>query len=82
MFETDPLFRRISPSNLETNREARRTAAKSPGVSEAQIERELEELDAAIVGMDAEYVEALNEWAELSGPEAEEEGSGVVKRPR
>jgi hypothetical protein len=81
MFEKDPLFRKVSPPNLEAYREAKRAAARHQEANDAQIERELAELDGAILGMDTASMEALRDCAELSGPE-DEESSVVMKRPR
>jgi hypothetical protein len=81
MFETDPLFREVSPSNLDAYREALRSAARNEATREAEIERELAELDAAIAGMDAPRMAALRDWASLSEP-SEEERSRVIKKPR
>jgi hypothetical protein len=80
MFEKDPRFREVSPANLEAYREAKRRAARHERASDAQIERELAELDAAITGMDAARMQELREWAAVEPRRVDH--SRVVKRPR
>jgi hypothetical protein len=80
MFEKHRLFGEVSPSNLEAYRDAKRRAAHEE-LSEAQIERELAELDDAICGSDAAQVEALRDWLSEAEPQ-EDEDSGVVRKPR
>jgi hypothetical protein len=80
MFEKDRLFGEVSPSNLEAYRDAKCKAAREE-LSDAQIERELAELDDAICGWDAAQMEALRDWLSEAEPQ-EDEDSGVVRKPR
>lgn len=81
MVEKDPLFREASPESLRAYRDAKSIAAQEQALREAEIERELAELDGAIAGMDAGEMEALRDWVSAAKPQ-DEEASGVVRKQR
>lgn len=64
MTKHDPVDRNRLERRLRARRDARREALRLNAVARARIERELIELDDAVVGLDHMQAEQLRAWSE------------------
>lgn len=82
MFERDPLSVPTSDLEMRAYREARREALRARGREEAEIERELAELDRAIRGATPKELTALREsLAEGKDSKPEQEARKDATKP-
>jgi hypothetical protein len=68
MIERDPLFRESAYDRLRAAGELRRAATIDHSANEARIRRELEQVDAAVIGSTPDELRELREAAAQAAP--------------